>query len=328
MPQTQLNLATKAAWLSYVGGYTQGQVAKRLNVSTAKANRLIAYAHANNVVKIFIEGEIVECVALEEKIIQAFGLNTCTVVPTIDSEMDEFNAIGTSGAAFLHQLFKQTSDTVVGIGKGRTLSAVVEHLPHIKTENLKFASVSGGLTRKFSTNPFDVIHRIAERTNSEAYFLPVPYMAKDKQEKKMLLAQQSVIQMLDFAKTARIYVVGIGSIESNAHVHETGLVEESTWNSMLDKSAVGDFMGQFMNEHGERIKDQDNELSLGLTSHDIRGQKVVAIVGGNKKGKATLAALQTNTITDLIINEESAKQLVSSPLFPKRRESPTEREKL
>jgi DNA-binding transcriptional regulator LsrR (DeoR family) len=312
MPQSQLNLATKAAWLSYVGGYTQGQVAKRLNVSTAKANRLIAYAHANNVVKIFIEGEIVECVELEEKIISTFNLSSCTVVPNIDDELDEFNAIGTVGASFLHQLFKQSKNTVIGIGKGRTLSSVVEHLPHVHTHNLKFASVSGGLTRRYSTNPFDVIHRIAERTHSEAYFLPVPYMAKDKQEKDMLLSQQSVIQMLDFAKTASVYIVGIGSIESNSHVHETGLIEEKTWQIMVEKNAVGDFMGEFMDEQGKHIIDKANLLSLGLSTQDIKDKQVIAIVGGRKKGIATLAALKTNTITDLIINEKSAKQLVNN----------------
>ena len=312
MPQSQLNLATKAAWLSYIGGYTQGQVAKRLNISTAKANRLIAYAHANNVVKIFIEGEIIECVELEEKIMSAFNLNSCTVVPTIDDELDEFNAIGTVGASFLHQLFKQSKNTVIGIGKGRTLSSVVEHLPHVHTQNLKFASVSGGLTRRFSTNPFDVIHRIAERTTSEAYFLPVPYMAKNKQEKDMLLSQQSVNQMLDFAKTASIYIVGIGSIQSNSHVHETGLIEEKTWQSMVDKNAVGDFMGEFMDKEGKKIDDKANLLSLGLSTKDIKGKKVIAIVGGGSKGIATLAALKTNTITDLIINEKSAKQLVKN----------------
>lgn len=312
MSNEQLNLATKAAWLSYVGGYTQSEVAKRLNVSSAKAHRLIAYAHTNNIVKIFIEGEIVECVELEEKITKNFALNSCTVVPTIDKDLNDFNAIGTAGAAFLHQLLKKTNNTVIGIGKGRTLSSVVEHLPNVKTENLKFVSVSGGLTRKFSTNPFDVIHRIAERTNAEAYFLPVPYMAKDQQEKQMLLSQQSVTQMLNFAKTASTYIVGVGSIESNAHVHETGLIEERIWKTMVNKKAVGDFMGCFMDKEGQKIKDQANELSLGLSTSDIQDRQIVAIVGGANKGIATLAALRTNVITDLIINEESAKQLIKN----------------
>ncbi|MBL4660729.1 MAG: sugar-binding transcriptional regulator [Alcanivoracaceae bacterium] len=306
----QLSLATKAAWLSYIGGYTQSEVAKRLNVSSAKAHRLIAFAHANNVVKIFVEGDIVECVQLEEKIINKFGLTSCIVVPDFDGEQSEFNAIGAAGAGFLHQLFKNTTNTIIGIGKGRTLSSVVEHLPHIQTHNVKFVSVSGGLTRKFSTNPFDVIHRISERTNAEAYFLPVPYMAKDTKEKQMLLSQQSVRQMLDFAKTASVYIVGLGSLEGSAHVHQTGLIEESIWQIMIDKQAVGDFMGVFLDKNGLKIKDPANELALGLSMEDIKGQQVIAIVGGMHKGIATLAALKTQTITDLIIGEESAKKLV------------------
>ncbi len=309
MSNQQLNLATKAAWLSYIGGYTQSQVAKRLNVSTAKANRLISLAHANNLVKIFVEGDTVESVALEEKIIQKFNLKSCIVVPDFDNEQSEFNAVGSAGANYLHQLFKQLKNKIIGIGKGRTLSSVIEHLPKTKVNNLQYVSVSGGLTRKFSTNPFDVIHKIAERTSSEAYFLPVPYMAKDEQEKDMLLAQQSVVQMLDFAKTADIFIVGIGSIQSNAHVHETGLIEESTWQRMIKKKAVGDFMGEFLDKDGKKINIKSNDLSLGLTASDIKGKKVIAIVGGKQKGTATLAALKTNTITDLIIGEESAKQI-------------------
>ena len=305
----QLNFATKAAWLSYVGGYTQTEVAKRLNVSSAKAHRLIAFAHTNNIVKIFIEGEIIECVELEEQLLKEFKLNSCHVAPKIDNDLENFNSVGTVAASFLYRIFKSEQHSVIGIGKGRTLSAAVENLPRIKSKNLQFVSVSGGLTRKFSTNPYDVLHRISERTGAEAYFLPVPYMAKDKQEKKMLLAQQSVIQMLDFAKTAKIFIVGLGSIEGNAHVHQNGLIEETIWQTMVANDAVGDFMGSFLDKNGNQITHLDNQLSLGLSTKDIKGKQVIAIVGGLHKACATLAALKTETITDLIISEQTAKQL-------------------
>ena len=306
----QLHLATKAAWLSYIGGYTQSQVAKKLNISSAKAHRLIALAHSENIVKIFIEGEIIECVKLEEKISKAFELTSCTVVPEVEDDIHEFNSTGASGAAFLHNIFKVESNKVIGVGKGRTLTAVLDHLPPIHTDNLKFVSVSGGLTRKFATNPFDVIHKMAERTKSEAYFLPVPYMAKDIEEKQMLLQQQSVKQMLEFAKSASIQIVGIGSIEANAHVHQTGLIEEKTWQATIKHGAVGDFMGIFLDESGKPVEHESNQLALGLTIEDIRGHKVIAIAGGKQKELAIHAALKTNVITDLIIGEDSANKLV------------------
>jgi DNA-binding transcriptional regulator LsrR (DeoR family) len=81
---------------------------------------------------------------------------------------------------------------------------------------------------------------------------------------------------------------------------------------MLNKQAVGDFMGEFLAINGTKINDKANDLSLGLSNQDIKGKKVIAIVGGKQKGIATLAALKTNTITDLIIGEESAIQLIEN----------------
>ncbi|HIG36824.1 MAG TPA: hypothetical protein EYQ12_04540, partial [Oceanospirillaceae bacterium] len=72
----QMDLATRAAWLSFIGGYTQGEVAKRIGVSPVKAHRLIQLAQQQGLVKIFIEGEPAKCVALEETLIQTFGLRT------------------------------------------------------------------------------------------------------------------------------------------------------------------------------------------------------------------------------------------------------------
>ncbi len=306
----QLSLAAKAAWLAYIGGYTQSQVADKLQISSAKAHRLIALAHDHNMVKIFIEGEIVECVELEEQILEQFKLNNCIVVPDMDNEHHEFQAVGAAGADFLYKLLKKSHSAVIGIGKGRTLKSMVDQLPRFHGQDLQFVSVSGGLTRKFSTNPYDVIHRLSEISQSEAYFLPVPYMAKDQNEKNVLLSQQSVKHMLAFAKTADVFVLGLGSMNDNAHVLQTGLIENSIWQKMSDANAVGDFMGTFLDEQGEKISDPLNDLALGLSLEDIKGKRVIAIIGGDDKGAATQAALKTSTITDLIIGEQSARQLI------------------
>ena len=46
-----VSLATRAAWLSYIGGLTQSQIADRMRLSRIKVNRLIAYAHELNPVE-------------------------------------------------------------------------------------------------------------------------------------------------------------------------------------------------------------------------------------------------------------------------------------
>ena len=50
------SLAARAAWLSFIGGYTQEEIAQRLGLSRVKINRLIAEATEAGLVRVFVEG--------------------------------------------------------------------------------------------------------------------------------------------------------------------------------------------------------------------------------------------------------------------------------
>ena len=58
------DLCIRAAWLHYVGGLTQGDVAKRLGVPSLKAHRLIARANRDGLVQFSIDGDISDCLQL------------------------------------------------------------------------------------------------------------------------------------------------------------------------------------------------------------------------------------------------------------------------
>ncbi|TIT42337.1 MAG: sugar-binding transcriptional regulator, partial [Mesorhizobium sp.] len=91
-------------------------------------------------------------------------------------------------------------DTLIGVGHGRTLAACVEYLPRISAEKTRFVSLLGGLTRKFSANPHDVIHRLAERTGAEAYVMPVPMFANTVEDRTVLLGQKGIREVYDLGK--------------------------------------------------------------------------------------------------------------------------------
>lgn len=64
MEADELSLATRAAWLSYVGNQTQEEIAGRLGVSRVKVNRLIGQAVRAGLVHVFVEGAAAECIEL------------------------------------------------------------------------------------------------------------------------------------------------------------------------------------------------------------------------------------------------------------------------
>lgn len=183
---------------------------------------------------------------------------------------------------------------------------MVEGLPHIKRPDHKFVSVSGSLTRNLSANPFDVVHNLVEKTGGEGYFLPVPYITSSAAEKEQLMAQKSVQDVLDLARQAETYFIGIGSTGKDAHVKQVGMVTADEWQELQNDRAVGDVMGSFVDVNGRPVDASVNGQTLGLSLDDLRGKKVVAVVGGAGKGEAVTAALKTGVITDLIVGEITA----------------------
>ncbi len=309
-----LSLAAKAAWLSYIGGHTQGEIASRLRVSPAKAHRLIAQAHDNGLVKVFIEGVPEECLELEERLGAHFGLDNCIVAPALAEEGEvnpraDFSAVGAAAARFLHGLLETSGPTIIGVGKGRSLTAMVDNLPTLDRPDLKFVSVSGSLRRNLSANPFDVVHKLVERTGGEGYFLPVPYLAASVREKELLLAQKSVQDLLRLARRADLFVIGIGALAGDAHVRQVGMATEEEWRELRRQGAVGDVMGSFIDGDGRPVDSAVNQHSLGLTIEELRGRRVVAVVGGESKGDAVLAALGAGVITDLVLGEVAARHI-------------------
>ena len=73
-------LAARAAWLHFAGGKTQGEVAELLGIQSTKAHRLIARARSEGLIRVFVEGPIAGCIALEERLKAEFGLHVLSLI--------------------------------------------------------------------------------------------------------------------------------------------------------------------------------------------------------------------------------------------------------
>ncbi|MGH8850855.1 MAG: hypothetical protein ACREYD_07665, partial [Casimicrobiaceae bacterium] len=65
------DLRVRAAWLYYVEGLTQEQIARFMNISRAKVIRLLAAARDGGIVRIRIEGRASDQIALERRLVAA-----------------------------------------------------------------------------------------------------------------------------------------------------------------------------------------------------------------------------------------------------------------
>lgn len=305
------SIAARAAWLHYAAGLSQAQVAKKLGLNNLKAHRLISKANRDGLVKIYIDGDIGECIALESKLSDRFDLTDCHVAPDLHENNLPLKTLGIAGA---QQLLLNNKYASVGIGHGRTLASCVDNLPQIATkaesENTHFVSLLGGLTRKYLASPHDVIHRLADRTSAEAYVMPLPFLANSIQDKNIMLSQRGIGEVFELALATELKIVGIGSTESGASLVSTGMIEIQELVQVKAAGGAGEILGHYFDEDGNAIATELTDRTLTLPLNDLRDTRIVAVAGGVDKIRAIKSVLESRLLSGLVTDERTARALL------------------
>jgi DNA-binding transcriptional regulator LsrR (DeoR family) len=309
-------LAARAAWLHFAGGKTQGEVAELLGIQSTKAHRLIARARNEGLVRVFVEGPIAGCIALEEQLKDACGLSHCEVVPNIDEGALPLRTLGAAGARYIRGLIESGRHDLIGIGHGRTLAMAADLLPSVEAKGTKFVSLLGGLTRRFAASPFDVVHRLAERTGAEAYVMPVPFFANTAEDRSVLESQFGVSDVLAMAKRASLYIAGIGEVDPKSFLTLGGMIDEEDVRAARDAGAIGELLGQFFALDGTHVPNSVSDRALAPRIEDLKSHRIVALAGGTSKISGIRAILASGLLHGLIVDEASARSLASN--FPVR----------
>lgn len=303
--------ATRAAWLYHVGELTQSQVAARLGVPNAKAHRLIARATRAGLVRVFVEGPIGGCIALEEQLTGQFGLRFCRVVPNVDAASLPLRSLGAAAAIYLTEALERGEHRVIGVGHGRTLAAAIEQLPRVAAPNVCFVSLLGGVSRQTSANPFDVIHRLAEKTGAESWMLPVPFIANTAADRQVMLAQRGIAEAMQMAAQATLCLVGIGEVGGDAFIASTGMISPSEVQQLVARGAIGEVLGHYLDAGGIPVPTPLHERILSLPFDGLRGREVVGVAGGRDKPDAIRSVLRGGLLSGLITDEPTARRLTA-----------------
>ena len=285
-----------------------GGAARRAEHQGAPTHR--KRARAEGLIRVFVEGPIAGCITLEEELRSRFGLTLCEVVPNIDDGALPLRTLGMAGARYIRTIIENETYRLIGFGHGRTLSAAVDMLPGIKTKTLKFVSVLGGLTRRFSASPFDVIHRVAEKTGAEAYVMPVPFFANTVKDKKVLEMQAGVSDVIDMARKAEIYIAGIGEVDKNSFIASAGMVDDDDSAALVKTGIVAELLGQFFRADGSHVPNGVSDRALAPSIDELRQHKIVALAGGTAKTDAVHAMLASGLLHGLITDEATARRVM------------------
>ncbi|WEJ10695.1 sugar-binding transcriptional regulator [Sinorhizobium sp. K101] len=307
-------IVVKAAWLYFIRGRSQSEIAKTLKISQPSVARLIAEAQRDRIVHVSINKRPSECIELEVELSDVFGLGNCIVVPVDASASHRFEdvlpPVSKIAAAYLASVLSDEAIKRVGIGLGRTLAASFAEMASVERPNLEAVSITGSLTRSLAANRMDPIQLLTRKIRGDVYFLPVPYLASSVEEKSVFLSQPSVQQLMEKARASDLFVVGIGSLGREDHLFANQVITEAEYDELVRTDAVGDLMGRFFNIDGQLSELELGDKAVGISPIEVSGRRVIAVVCGETKTEATLGVLRSGHVNELIIDEHLARQVL------------------
>lgn len=300
----------RAAWMYYIEQMTQSDIAEALGIGRVTVVRLLAEARSRNEVRIAIEGEMAEIVALERRLERRFMLETAIVAPVSDKTPDVVPLIGAATGAYLSEAVR--SDLKVGVGWGRTLLSCLPYLAGRPLENLEVFSLLGGIIHARRFNPAEFAWQFAQAFRGDAYLIPAPALVDSPATREALIERCGLASIFHSASGLDLVVLSVGGLAAETTTtHQVGFLTAEQLDSLRAAGAVGDILFHFIDREGRPVDHPLNELVMSVALEDLRlGKKRVLTSGGPDKTDALLAALATIEPHVFITDEMTARRLL------------------
>lgn len=293
--------------MHFVEGSKQSDIATKLNMSTAKVNRLIKQGRELGMVHVAVTSPFARLSDLENRLTAHWPLNSALVTPTVSGNME--TVLQQVGAAAANLLAENIRDgDVIAITGGKGVSALVENLNVDQAFDVTVVPLTGGVQGKHFTDVNHIATMLAERLGGKAMMIHAPLFAENRQERDMLFSLRQIGEVFEMARNADIALTGVGSIltpsSSYYDLHPMPVAERS---ALIDQGAVGEFVAHLIDEDGNPCDVELNQRLLALNPTEVaKIPKTIGIAAGKEKVKPVHSVLNGRYLSSLVVDEATA----------------------
>lgn len=301
-----------ATWLYYAEGKTQADVASALGVSRASVSNYLADARRAGLVNISVAPDLLENVAISQRLADRYDLAGAYVSPVI-ADPNEPNQLrqrlGIAGAQVLQPWLSR--DTVLGVAWGRTIADVARALPEKDLPDVKVVQISGSSLGDEATTPESCTLLIASRLNAKCLNYHAPAVVTSQELRDALMREPILEKHFERIRGCNIVLLGVGELnEQTRWAYGDDLLEQHAA-AYQAKGAIGVMIGRFIDAAGKEVEGPLTGRQIGIELGQLMHVPVrLCVAGGAEKYQAIRAMLAGGYATHLVTDIAMATRLL------------------
>lgn len=308
------SLLYQAAELYFVQDMTMGAVADRFGVSRSTVSRMLTEAKNRGIVRISLRPPEHPPDRLSRRFHEMFGV-TAHIAGTHRASHNgpRLEAVSRYAANLLTEWVEDGS--ILGVAWGTTTSTIAAHLGQTSAQDVTVVQLNGAAgprtTGAGTSTP--LLSSMARAFNAELYPFPTPAFFDLEETRTLLWKESSVRRILAVRSAVDLAMFSVGAFHGPvlSQVYTKGHLSQAALRSLNENRVVGDMCTVFIREDGSYSDIDVNRRASGPTPSDLaRIPRRLCVVSGRHKVRGILGALRSGAVTDLVIDDLTAKDVL------------------
>jgi deoxyribonucleoside regulator len=152
---------------------------------------------------------------------------------------------------------------------------------------------------------------IAQKAFGSATLLPSPAILERLETKQAIESDRAVAAVLEQAAGASAYLYSAGQADEHSALVDSGYLTPDQVADLVQKGAVGDIVGRYIDSNGEIVDPDLNERTIGIELSQLRSARAaIAVIAGPSKHAVAKAIVESGLCTVLVTDEDTARALL------------------
>jgi DNA-binding transcriptional regulator LsrR (DeoR family) len=289
-------------------------IAQELSTSRSSVSRLLSYARETGLVDIKVRSPREMPSLIEGQLRRRFSVVAHVVpMPDVATDVDRLERVALYTARVLGQYFD--SNMTMGIAWGSTMSAISRRLIEKATHNAQIVQLNGAGNPRTTGIIYasEILQRFGDAYGAYVQQFPVPAFFDHAETKAAMWRESSVQRVLEVQQHLDIALFGLGSpfAAVPSHVYTGGYLSDDDIAALAANGVVGDIATVFYRLDGSYDGIPLNERGTGPDPALLKKvARRICVVAGESKVDSIAGALAGGFITDLVIDDGTARRLL------------------